>query len=158
MKNFSLETLSERERRMVIFGGIAAVVLLVFGVLLPLSSSVSKAQERVGRKQADLVWMQAVGPELASAGPNVARPSTQESLLVVVDRAARESGLGSSLTSSEPQGPGLLRVRLEKAPFDIMIGWLGRLADQNGITVETANIDSAGAPGIVTASLVLRLK
>ena len=155
---FSLETMSERERRMVLFGGIAAVALLIFGILLPLSSSVSKAQERVGKKQADLVWMQSVGPELAAAGPTVARPSTNESLLVVVDRAARESGLGASLTSSEPQGPGLLRVRLEKAPFDVMVGWLGRLADQNGISVETANIDKSGAPGIVTASLVLRLK
>ncbi len=158
MTKFSLATMNERERRMVLFGGIAAVALLIFGVLLPLSSSVSKAQERVGKKQADLQWMQAVGPELASSGPTVARPSSQESLLVVVDRAARESGLGSSLTSSEPQGPGLLRVRLEKAPFDIMVGWLARLADQNGISVDTANIDSAGPPGVVTASLVLRLK
>ena len=155
---FSLETLNERERRMVLFGGIGAAALLIFGVILPLNGSVNKAQERVGKKQADLVWMQAVGPELASAGPTVARPSTNESLLVVVDRAARESGLGGSLTSSEPQGAGQLRVRLEKAPFDIMVGWLGRLADQNGISVETANIDRAGAPGIVTASIVLRLK
>jgi type II secretory pathway component PulM len=154
----SLDTLSERERRMVIIGGVAGVLLLIFGVLLPLDSSVSKAQERVGKKQADLAWMHAVGPELATAGPTVARPSSQESLLVVVDRAARESGLGGALTSSEPQGPGVLRVRLEKAPFDIMIGWLARLADQNGISVDTANIDTAGAPGVVTASLVLRLK
>lgn len=155
---FSLETMNERERRMVLIGGIAAAALLIFGVLLPLDGSVTKAQDRIGKKQADLVWMQSVGPELASAGPTVARPSSNESLIVVVDRAARESGLGNSLTSSEPQGPGQLRVRLEKAPFDIMIGWLGRLADQNGISVETANIDNSGAPGIVTASLVLRLK
>ena len=155
---FSLDTMSERERRMVIFGGVATAALLIFGVLVPLDSSVTKAQERIGKKQSDLVWMQSVGPELAAAGPTVARPSTNESLLVVVDRAAREAGLGASLTSSEPQGPGLLRVRLEKAPFDIMVGWLGRLADQNGISVETANIDNSGAPGIVTASLVLRLK
>jgi general secretion pathway protein M len=155
---FSLDTMNERERRMVLFGGVAAVALLIFGVVLPLNSSVTKAQERVGKKQADLVWMQAVGPELANAGPTVAKPSSNESLLVVVDRAARESGLGTSLVSSEPQGPGVLRVRLEKASFDIMIGWLARLADQNGISVDTANVDSAGAPGIVTASLVLRLK
>jgi len=155
---FSLETLNERERRMLIFGAVAVAALLIFGVLLPLDSSVNKAQERVGKKQADLAWMQAVGPELASAGPTVARPSSSESLLVVVDRAAREAGLGSSLTSSEPQGPGVLRIRLEKAPFDIMVGWLARLADQNGISVDTANVDSACAPGVVTASLVLRLK
>jgi type II secretory pathway component PulM len=158
MKKFSFDTMNERERRMVLLGGIAAVLLVIFGVLLPLESSVTKAQERVGKKQADLQWMQSVGPELAAAGPTVARPSTQESLLVVVDRAARESGLGNALTSSEPQGPGLLRVRLEKASFDLMIGWLARLADQNGISVDTANVDSAGAPGVVTASLVLRLK
>jgi type II secretory pathway component PulM len=158
MKKFSFDTMNERERRMVLLGGIAAVLLVIFGVLLPLESSVTKAQERVGKKQADLQWMQSVGPELAAAGPTVARPSTQESLLVVVDRAARESGLGNALTSSEPQGPGLLRVRLEKASFDLMIGWLARLADQTGISVDTANVDSAGAPGVVTASLVLRLK
>jgi general secretion pathway protein M len=156
--NFSLETMNERERRMVLIGGVAAVALLIFGVLLPLDGSVTKAQDRIGKKQADLVWMQSVGPELATAGPTVARPSSNESLIVVVDRAARESGLGNSLTSSEPQGPGQLRVRLEKAPFDIMLGWLGRLSDQNGISVETANIDRAGAPGVVTASFVLRLK
>jgi type II secretory pathway component PulM len=158
LQNLSLQNLSERERRMVLFGGIAAVLVVIFGVLMPLQSSVSKAQERIGKKQADLQWMQSVGPELAAAGPTVARPSTQESLLVVVDRAAREAGLGSSLTSSEPQGPGLLRVRLEKAPFDLMLGWLARLAEQNGITIDSANVDSAGAPGVVTASLVLRLK
>jgi hypothetical protein len=45
---FSLDTMNERERRMVLFGGIAALALLIFGVLLPLDSSVTKAQERVG--------------------------------------------------------------------------------------------------------------
>jgi general secretion pathway protein M len=102
--------------------------------------------------------MQSVGPELASSGPATAKPSTQESLLVVVDRAAREAGLGNSLTNSEPSGPGRLRVRLEKAQFDILVGWLARLSEQNGIGVESATVDNAGAPGIVNAGLVLQLK
>jgi type II secretory pathway component PulM len=155
---FSLETLNERERRLVTIGGAVAVLLLILGVVLPLDRSVSKAEERVGQKQADLGWMQSVGPELASAGPAVARPATQDSLLVTVDRAAREAGLGSSLTSSEPSGPGRLRVRLEKAQFDILVGWLARLADNHGIGVESATVDSAGAPGIVNAGLVLQIK
>ena len=154
----SLDSMSERERRLVIIGGAVAAVLLIFGVVLPLDSSVSKAQARIGQKQADLVWMQAVGPELASSGPVATKPSSQESLLVVVDRAARESGLGNSLTSSEPGGPGRLRVRLEKAQFDILVGWLARLSEQNGIGVETASVDNAGAPGIVNAGLMLQLK
>jgi len=152
----SLDTLSERERRLVTIGGVAAVVLLLLGVLLPLDRSVSRAEERVGQKQADLAWMQSVTPELANAGPVTARPATQDSLIVVVDRSAREAGLGGSLTSSEPNGPGGLRVRLEKAPFDILIGWVARLSEQHGVRVESATIDNAGAPGIVNAGLVLR--
>jgi type II secretory pathway component PulM len=133
-------------------------LLLIIGVVLPLDRSVSKAQQRIGQKQADLAWMQSVAPELASAGPVATMPTTQDSLLVVVDRAARESGLGNSLTNSEPSGPGRLRVRLEKAQFDILVGWLARLSEQHGIGVESATVDSAGAPGLVNAGLVLQLK
>ena len=46
-------------------------------------------------------------------------------------------------------------MRLEKAPFDTLIAWLARLAQQNGIRVDSASIDSAGSPGLVNAALVL---
>ena len=153
---FDIANMNERERRMVMFGGIAVVALLLLGVVLPLDRSVSSAQTRIEKKQADLQWMRTVGPELASAGPPVAPPSSQESMLVVVDRAAREAGLGNSLTNSEPSGAGGLRVRLEKAPFGLIVGWLARLADQHGIRVESATMDNAGEPGVVNAGLVLR--
>jgi general secretion pathway protein M len=156
--NLSLATMSDRERRTVMFGGIAAVLLLLLGVVLPLDRSVARAQDRIGRKQADLAWMRTVGPELSAAGPAVARPATQESMLVVVDRAAREAGLGSALTNSEPSGPGGLRVRLEKAPFGLVVGWLARLSEQHGISVESATMDSTGEPGVVNAGLVLRTR
>jgi type II secretory pathway component PulM len=156
--NFSLDKLTERERRMVTFGGIAAVVLLIGGVILPLESSVTKVQQRIDQKQADLAWMRNVAPELANSGPMVAQPTSPDSLLVVIDRAARESGLGGALTNSEPQGQGKLRVRLEKAQFDILVGWLARLSEQHGIGVESATVDNAGAPGVVNAGLVLQIK
>src|ERR1700758_2104069 len=86
----SLSTLSERERRTLLFGAIAAAALLFFGILIPLDRSVSHAQQRLARKQADLAWMQGVAPELANAAPP---PSANgESLLVIIDRSARESG------------------------------------------------------------------
>ena len=156
--NFSLATMSERERRMVMFGGAAAVVLLIVGVVVPLETSVAKAHARIEKKQEDLKWMRTVGPELASAGPAVAQPASGESMLVIVDRAAREAGLGGALTNSEPSGPNGLRVRLEKAPFGLIVGWLARLSDQHGISVESANMDSAGEPGVVNAGIVLRTR
>src|ERR1017187_4999052 len=148
MKLRSFESLNARERRMVIIGGTCIALLLVFGVILPLDRSVAKAHARVVAKQADLAWMRAVTPELVAAGPGPAPLTSQRSMLVVVDRAAREAGLGTALTSSEPSGAGGLQVRLEKAPFDAIVAWLARLSEQDGIRVDSATMDIAGQPGI----------
>jgi general secretion pathway protein M len=154
--NLSLNSMSERERRMVMIGAVALVLILLFGVVLPLDRSVAKANQRVAQKTTDLAWMRSVAPELAAAGP--ALPASQESLLVIVDRTAREASLGTSLAGSEPSGNGGLQVRLEKAPFDTLVAWLARLSDQNGVQVDSATIDNAGKPGIVNAAVVLHTR
>ena len=150
----SLRSLSARDRRTLLIGGVVAAVLFVLAVILPLDRSVSRLHERVTQKQADLVWMRHAAPEIAAAGP--VRNTSGESLIVVVDQSARESGLGNSLAGSQPSGPGSLSVQLQKAPFDSLVGWLARLSQQNGVQIESATIDSAGAPGTVNASLVLK--
>jgi general secretion pathway protein M len=149
----NLAEMSERERRVLAIGALAAVLIFVFGVLLPLDRSVAQAHARLAQKRADLEWMRGVAPEIAAAPAPPAAGG--ESLLVIVDRSARESGLGSSLAGSEPGAAGTLSIRLSKAPFDTVVAWLARLAQQNGIHVDSATIDSAGGPGLVNAALVL---
>jgi type II secretory pathway component PulM len=152
--NFSLDTLSERDRRMLLIGSVMIAVLLVY-VIIQLDSNVSKAHKRISKKVEDLAWIQTAAPELMQSP--VVGVSSGESLLVIVDRSARESGLGGSLAGSEPSGPGALSVRLQKASFDQLVTWLGRLAQQNGIRVDSASIDSAGEPGVVNAAIVLHM-
>ena len=147
----SLAALPGRERRLALTGLALAVAILIFGVLLPLNRSVAHARERLERKQADLSWMQGAAPELASA---MLPQATGESLIVMIDRSARETGLAGALTT-EPAGSGSLSVRLQKAPFDTMIAWLARLAQQSGVSVESATIEKADGAGLVNATLVL---
>src|SRR6516164_8070750 len=116
----SLGSLSPRERRMVLIGALALVAILIFGMLIPLDRSVAHTQQRLAKKRADLSWMQSVAPQIAMLPPAAA--ANGESLLVIVDRSARESGLAGSLAGSEPGGQGNLSVRLEKAPFDALVG------------------------------------
>ena len=149
----SVAALPERERRLALGGLALAAAILVFGVVIPLDRSVAHAHERLARKRADLTWMQGVALELAASAPPPA--STGESLLVIIDRSARESGLAGALEGSEPGGPGSLSVRLAKAPFDALVGWLARLAQQNGISVESATIEKTDTPGLVNAAIVL---
>ena len=149
----SLASLPAHEQRKLLIGALVAAVILVFLILIPLDRSVAHAQTRLAKKKDDLSAMQSMANEIRqlppSGGPN------GESLLVVIDRSAREAGLGSSLSGSDPGAPGTLSVRMEKAPFDQLILWLGRLAQQNGVTVQSATIDKAGAPGLVNAAIVL---
>jgi general secretion pathway protein M len=147
---------SPRDQRVAAGAAILLVIMLIFGIFIPLDSSVARAHARVQRKQADLAWMRSVAPQLAAAGTAITAPASDRSLIVVIDTSARESGLGAALNSSEPSGPGALRVRLDKAPFDTLMQWLARLSQQNGIHVETASIDAAGPPGLVNAGIVLR--
>ena len=149
----SLAALPERERRLLAGGLALTAAILLFGVVIPLDRSVAHAHQRLARKHADLTWMQGVAPELAASAPPPA--ATGESLLVIIARSARESGLAGALASSEPAGPGSLSVRLAKAPFDTVVGWLGRLAQQNGVSVESATIEKTDTPGLVSAAIVL---
>ncbi|MGH8295191.1 MAG: type II secretion system protein GspM [Steroidobacteraceae bacterium] len=150
----SLRSLSQRDRRILLIGGIIAAILFVFAVILPLDNRVSHLHDQVARKQADLLWMRTAAPEIAAAGP--VRNNSGESLIVIVDQSAHEAGLGGALAGSQPSGRSSLSVELRKAPFDTLVAWLARLSQQNGVQIQSATINSAGSPGTVDASLVLK--
>ena len=147
--------LEERERLFVNIGAVVVIVLILASVILPLNRSIFQARQRIAAKQVDLAYIQSATPQLVSAGPSMGG-ATGESLVVLIDSSARESGLGKSLTSSQPTGDGGLRIRLDRAPFDGIVAWLARLSQQHGVRVESAEIETAGEPGIVNAGLVLK--
>jgi len=98
---------------------------------------------------------------MVAAGTRIVGPAaaaTQESLVVLIDRSARESGLAQALTGSQPVGDGGMRVQLEQADFNLLSGWVSRLSSQHGVRVEAASVTSAGTPGIVNASVQLRAR
>lgn len=147
--------LSERDRRIVNIGAAVVAVLVILGIVLPLNRSITQARQRIALKQGDLAFIQAAIPQLAAAGP-INAVSGGENLIVLIDSSARESGLGKSLSSSQPTGDSGLRVRFERVGFDGLVAWLARLSQSHGISVESAEIESAGEAGLVNAGLVLR--
>lgn len=148
--------LSDRDRRIVAIGGIVVVILVILGTVLPLNRGIAQAKQRVATKQADLAFIRGAAPQIAAAGPIAGAPAQGASLIVLIDNSARESGLGKSLSSSQPTGERTLRVRFERVAFDGLVAWLARLAQNHGISVDSAEIEHAGEAGLVNAGLVLR--
>lgn len=145
-------SLAERERQVVAWGGSAAAVLIVAGLIWKLGSAVASAEERVEHRRQDLAWIESVTPQL-QAKP-AARPG--ESLTIAVDRMAREGGLGQALAGIEPASPGAIRARFTAASFDALAVLLARLQQERGVLPETASVTATGEPGLVDATLVLR--
>jgi general secretion pathway protein M len=153
------QALNPRERGIVIGGGCVVVLALLYFLLLaPFYSAIEARSRRVNAKQADLAWLQGSLAEvqsLASSQPQAAGP-TGESLVVVIDRTAREASLGASLTGQTPSGDSGIRVRLENASFDAVVQWLAVLQQQYGVAIESATIDRTAAAGVVNATLTLQ--
>jgi general secretion pathway protein M len=150
--------LNPRERLIVLVGGVLVLLTAIYVLVLgPFYSATAARAERVERKRADLAWMRTVAPEVQALGATIpvsAGPS-DESLVVLVDRTAREAGLGTALTGQTPQGQSGIRVRMEGAAFDLIVTWLGNLQATQAISVESAQFDRTGTPGQVNASIVL---
>jgi general secretion pathway protein M len=149
------DNLSERERNLVYAAGALVGVALVYLVLvLPFQTSGKRMASRVQQKTADLAWMQASAPQ-AIAAAGIAQAGGGESLVVLVDRTAREAGLGASLRDQSPDGNNGLRLQIEGASFDTLVTWLANLQQQYGVSIESATIGAA-APGLVNATLSLK--
>jgi general secretion pathway protein M len=146
------------ERVLVAAGGIAIVLVAIYVLALaPFYAAVNAGAQRVAKKEGDLAWMRSVGGEflaLSASAPSIAGPSG-ESLVVLIDRSARECGLSTALTGQTPSGENGIRVRLEQAEFDKLMVCLGSLQQAHSIAIESATIDRTAKPGLVNASLVL---
>jgi len=144
--------LQEREKRIVGIGAVLLAVLIVFGgILLPLDSAVSTAVKNKDQRTADLEWMRINAPEV-QAGSAGLIADTGEAPMVLVDRIAREAGLGTAMRGTQPSGTGV-RVQLEAAPFDTMVTWLANLDEHYGLAIESITVDRAARPGVVNANV-----
>lgn len=157
-----LEILKERflalqpRERWLVAGGALLVLLvaLYLLVLAPMSGAVKARSERVAQKQSDLAWMRSVAAQVSQLGPVAAsNGGGNESMIVLIANSANQNGIGNALTGQTPVGADGVQVRLENVNFDSMVLWIGRVQQQYGIRVDSANIDRAAKAGEVNANL-----
>jgi general secretion pathway protein M len=147
--------LKERERRLVLWGGVVVgVLVLVGGVLLPLQSAVSEAVDRSEKRTQDLEWMRIHSQEIRD-GAALVRRDTNEAPVVLVDRVGHEAGIANTFRGTQPSGVAGVRIQLEGVAFDAMIEWLGTLDQRYGYSVESITVDRTAKTGVVNANVTL---
>jgi general secretion pathway protein M len=151
--------LKPRERLMVsVAGGVLGVIMLYLLLLEPFMIKADELTVRVAKQQKEVQWLKQASLEVAQLQRNMPGNTTSaragQSLLVVVDRTAKQFNLADSMKRVEPDGSSRVRVWLEKASFDEVAKWMAQLETQYQLHVESAVIDKTEDTGRINARLV----
>jgi len=150
------ESLEVRERVILLCGGAAAIVIVVWALIwTPLNNRSLELNNSVAVKQRMLATLRRARAAATPGGPLV-DASTRQSLVLLIDQTHRSYGLEGTLIRNQPDGSDGIRVTFQDAAFDALIAWLGTMHGSYAVSVESATIDGARMSGVVNATLVLR--
>jgi general secretion pathway protein M len=149
-----------REQLVLVVGaGVLLLFLLYLLAWQPFVASVDQKRLLIKSQQTTLNWMQQNLSEIqrirSQSRSNGTVPSN-EALLTLVDRTAKQSQLRQQIQRIKPQGDDTVQLWVEQAAFDTLLTWLGGLSLKYGIQIESLNIDRQDSPGIINARLVLQ--
>ena len=152
------QQLAPRERLLVAVCG-AFILFAVFWSLVvqPIYKGSARLTAEVESKQTQLVKYQELASRIGVSGSSnspAASINSTDSIVVIIDKTTRQSGLAAYLKANQPEGDAQVRLRFEDAPFDVIVTWLGELSQQYGMVALSANFDVA-SPGRVNCSLIL---
>ena len=155
-----LEQLSPRERRTVVGGGAALIlVVLYFGIWLPLTDKMDALGRSVMQKRQDVAWMRQAAAEVRQLKGTSAASSTasgSRSLLGVINQTARPLLKGAVVKRVEEEQRDSVRVWIEQTAFDDLMRWLDLLERRHGVTISSLVIDRQDQPGRVNVRLIVR--
>jgi len=150
--------LAERERLLLLVAGPLLLLILAYSLLWrPLDQRVERLHQRVAEQQSLQHWMQASAQQVQQLRqqPGTSTGVSRQSLLSLVDRTIRQSGLSRALKRVEPDGDDKVKVRLEQASFDVMVKWLETLQVRNTVMVQSISVDRQDSAGVVNVRLTL---
>jgi general secretion pathway protein M len=142
---------------MLLAAGVLIALVGYAAVWSPWQAARARLAADNGRLAADLAWLRGLAPQVDAlrATQGSSAQTADGPLPVRLDASLRASGLGEHLQRLEPAADGSVRVWLNDASFDALVGWLGTLAAQ-GTAVDALGVTPSGKPGVVNAQLTAR--
>ncbi|OIO69518.1 MAG: hypothetical protein AUJ58_05615 [Zetaproteobacteria bacterium CG1_02_55_237] len=149
--------LQQREQRLVLGTSvILPLLIVVFGMWLPLRDEAMQISSTMPELQAQLLEAQLLADKVAKGG---VKSAAQGDLLTVVDTAARGSNIRQFITRIKPQlgvsGQSVL-VQLRKAPYADTVRFFTQMANQ-GVSTERAKLSDVEANGLVDVDITFSL-
>ena len=153
------DNLHERERKIVLFGAIALIIVLVYLIIWsPLSDAVAQRKKAVHSQQALLHYLHGASVEiqtLKAQGISTSISPAQTDLLTLVEQSASSQQLSTYLKQVEQPQPNQISLTFDNVPFDNLLRWLEMLSTTHGVNVIQMNATRLGTPGLANVTMTL---
>ena len=159
MKDWWLSRTSQDRMAILITASVVGLLLVYLFGWLPFDKQVVAKRTLMESQMATLEWMKRSAEEVQSLRSGLPKkPNTKasnEALLTLVDRTAKQNQLSKYIQRLKPQDNDSVQLWLEQAPFDRLVQWLGLLVRQYNIELDSINIERDESSGMVDARLTL---
>lgn len=158
MKDWWFSRSSQDRMAITITACVVGLLLVYLFVWLPFNNKIITKRNQVESQMATLEWMEKSAKEVRSLRSRQARSNTKvsnEALLTLVDRTAKQNQLSKYIQRLKPQDNDSVQLWLEQAPFDALVQWIGLLVRQYNIDLDAISIERDESSGMVDARLTL---
>jgi general secretion pathway protein M len=158
MKDWWFSRSSQDRMAITITACVVGLLLVYLFVWLPFNNKIITKRNQVESQMATLEWMEKSAEEVRSLRSSQARSNTKvsnEALLTLVDRTAKQNQLSKYIQRLKPQDNDSVQLWLEQAPFDALVQWIGLLVRQYNIDLDAISIERDESSGMVDARLTL---
>lgn len=147
--------LEQNEKKIVLLGGIAIAVAIIFLVVLkPLNGKVKSLQISVDSKSQTIAEWRASVPKLIANRGGATNSSDGQALSAIVTSSTRQFNLRVSRV--QEKGNEEIQVWFDNVPFNDFANWVAELNNRHGVAVASANIRSKDRDGLTSIDVKLR--
>lgn len=147
MKNH-WDQLALREKQ-VVSASVVLIILLVIYFLLwnPLNNEIHSLKNTIVDRQQTLLWMKINSHQIQLLETTLQKQSLashQRNVFGVIQKQIAKTPFSHQLTQLQQQDGRSVHMTFQQVDFDLFIGWLVQLWEEEGITVNQISITPAG--------------
>lgn len=141
---------AERERVVLLGGGAALLLLLLYAFVWdPISTEHGRLRESLPALRATAAKFEADVQEVERLGRRGGEARSAGRGPAALEAAADRAGIRARIKSIEEGAGARLQVTLDVLPYEALVQWIADVGASAGLTVDSMELRSGGAPGVV---------
>jgi type II secretory pathway component PulM len=155
------EQLAPREKQAVAIGGVFVAIFIAYaGIWAPLLNHVDNLREQITTDQKKLVWMQSADHELSKLEKQVTTGHSGVTPVVLLSQLQQQvhtDDLDKYMKALKQVSNHAIQMEFQQVEFDKLIPMLARVTRQHHIVISQLAVTADRTPGIVNATIVIKV-